>query len=113
MSKLEITISVSLSGKELIPKGGKMLPNWHYNYALTPSFVLTLYFMETVSMKRSGSLKLNLEYPLISSLCIYCKAITHSQSAFFQQMQVQPHVSVGKRGGSWEEVGVWSSEQVE
>ncbi|XP_048028121.1 uncharacterized protein LOC125256292 isoform X2 [Megalobrama amblycephala] len=28
-------------------------------------------------------------------------------------MQVQPHVSVGKRGSSWAEVGVWLTEQVE
>ncbi|KAG1940181.1 hypothetical protein F2P79_016898 [Pimephales promelas] len=30
-----------------------------------------------------------------------------------ETLQVQPHVSVGKKGSSWAEVGVWLTEQVE
>jgi len=58
--------------------------------------------------------KLILEYILISQqFSAFTVNLTNSQSIFFRQLQVQPHVSVGKKGSSWAEVGVWLTEQVE
>ncbi|XP_048028120.1 uncharacterized protein LOC125256292 isoform X1 [Megalobrama amblycephala] len=144
ISKLGLTIDVSLRGVEVTTMSAnfaQILPNWYYNWAITPSFDpyseysfipadyekpshfhCTSWFVghernsEYEESWFDGSLgeTLNLEYLLISQhFSAFTVKLTPSQSTLFQQMQVQPHVSVGKRGSSWAEVGVWLTEQVE